>query len=84
MAGCRAQYKGTGTLNGVGGYKFLLTATDGNKCGSPTPDQFRIKITDASGNLVYDNRAGTSDDMDAADPQDIASGSIVIHEQGKK
>jgi hypothetical protein len=28
---------------------------------------------------VYDNRLGLSDDIDAADPQIISGGSIVIH-----
>src|SRR2546427_8433734 len=30
VAGARAQYKGTGTINGQGSYKFLLTAIDGD------------------------------------------------------
>ena len=29
IAGAKAQYKGTGTINGSGNYGFLLTATDG-------------------------------------------------------
>jgi hypothetical protein len=74
VAGSKAQYKGTGEINGVTGFGFLLTATDGS------PDKFRIKIWKLSDNsVVYDNKFGTSDDIDAADPQAIASGSIVVH-----
>jgi hypothetical protein len=80
VSGCKAQYRGTGTVNGESGYKFLLTAYDANINGCGTSDKFRIKIWRAnSGTVVYDNRLGTSDDMDLADPQAIASGSIVIH-----
>jgi hypothetical protein len=79
VSGARAQYKGTGRLNGVSGYKFLLTAVDGQVSGGGGADKFRIKITNSAGVVVYDNRMGVSDDIDAADPQTIAGGSIVIH-----
>ncbi len=75
VAGSKAQFKGTGTLNGVAGHGFLLTAYDGGKSGV---DRFRIKISDASG-TVYDNNVAASDDLDTANPQNIAGGSIVIH-----
>ena len=79
VAGCKAQYKGTGTVNGVTGYGFLLTATDGNICAAKTADKFRIKVWDTdTDTIVYDN-VGGSDDIDAANPQDINGGSIVIH-----
>jgi len=69
QAGTNAQYKGTGTINGGGEYKFTLWATDGS------PDTFRIRIwwEDATEHVVYDN--GFS--------QPIGSGSIVIHTGGK-
>ncbi len=72
VAGNKAQFKGTGTINGNGSYGFLLTAYDGS------PDRFRIKITGSSG-VVYDNKFGSSDDIDGADPQAISDGSIVVH-----
>jgi hypothetical protein len=78
VSGCKAQYRGTGTINGSGSYSFVLTAYDSAINGCGTTDRFRIKITDG-GTTVYDNRIGTSDDMDLADPQGIDSGSIVIH-----
>jgi hypothetical protein len=76
--GGKAQYKGTGTVNGVAGYGFLLTATDGAIAGGP--DKFRIKIWEiATDTLVYDNVAAAGEDIDVAAPQAIAHGSIVIH-----
>jgi uncharacterized repeat protein (TIGR02543 family) len=49
----RAQYKGTGTINGSGQYKFMIWATD-NGSGS---DTFRIKIWDVldEDEVIYDN-----------------------------
>lgn len=41
--------------------------------------KFRIKVWNAGG-VVYDNVVGASDDIDAAKPQAIAGGSIVIHD----
>jgi len=80
VAGAKAQYKGSGTINGAGDYGFLLTATDGQQQGDGGVDKFRIKIVDnAIGAVVYDNVRGGSDDMSAANPQAIGGGSIVIH-----
>ena len=74
VSGSRAQYSGTGTVNGQGGYGFLVTVTDGEV------DTFRMKIWNRSTGVVfYDNVPGASDDIDAANPQAIASGSITIH-----
>ena len=72
VAGDRAQFKGDGTINGVGGYGFLLTAIDG------ATDKFRIKIVRKSdGSVVYDNQSGYGDDSPAATA--LSGGSIVIH-----
>ena len=81
VAGSKAQYKGVGTINGWDGYGFLLSATDGDaKNHGDGVDKFRIKIWDTgSGDIVYDNKLGASDDIDMADPQEIGGGSIVIH-----
>lgn len=80
VAGAKAQYKGSGTINGAGDYGFLLTATDGQVSGGGGVDKFRIKIVDkVAGTVVYDNVHGVSDDLDAADPQAIGGGSIVVH-----
>ncbi|HEX5614677.1 MAG TPA: multicopper oxidase domain-containing protein [Acidimicrobiia bacterium] len=83
VAGAKAQYKGTGTVNGVGSYGFLLTATDGALNGGGGFDRFRIKIwdIDAASAIVYDNVLGASDDIDTANPTVITSGSIVVHKK---
>lgn len=72
ISGSRAQFKGTGTVNGAGDYGFLLTATDGQ------PDQFRIKITDrVTGQLVYDNMMGASDTDPLAGASTILGGGSI-------
>jgi hypothetical protein len=73
VAGSKAQYRGAGTVNGEPGYGFVLTAYDDD------PDRLRLKVWDAAHAVVYDNRQGASDDLDAADPQAIGGGSIVVH-----
>lgn len=68
QAGTNAQFKGTGTINGSGVYKFMLWAGDG------APDTFQIKIwTEENGGetVIYDNGFN----------QAIAGGSIVIHKK---
>jgi hypothetical protein len=77
VAGSKAQYKGVGTINGSGSYQFLITAIDGAKINSTSPDRFRIKITSGS-STIYDNQMGQSEDSDASTA--IAGGSIVIHD----
>jgi len=72
IAGSKAQYKGTGTINGAGNYGFMLTAIDG------TPDRFRIKIWNkATGDVIYDNMLGVADDGNPITV--LGGGSIVIH-----
>jgi len=67
----RAQFKGTGTINGTGEYKFMLWADDGE------PDTLRMKIweEDELGNetVVYDNGSD----------QAISGGSIIVHTSKK-
>lgn len=77
IAGARAQYKGTGTLNGVDGYGFMLTATDGHLTSGDGLDRIRIKIWDSTGALVYDNQIGAA--TGDAPTTALANGSIVIH-----
>jgi len=78
VGGARAQFKGTGTINGAGSYGFLLTAIDGDLPGGGGVDRFRIKIWDnATGTVVYDDQTGASD---GSDPTTVlGGGSIVIH-----
>jgi alpha-tubulin suppressor-like RCC1 family protein len=83
IAGYRAQYKGSGTINGEGDYGFLLTAIDGALTQSQDFDSFRIKIWDIATDLIiYDNQMGMSDNDDSA--TELGGGSIVIHDTTKK
>ncbi|WP_440956237.1 PKD domain-containing protein [Methanosarcina sp. Mfa9] len=79
IAGARAQYKGTGTINGEGEYGFMLTAIDAGLTPSTDVDLFRIKIWDKSTDaIVYDNMLGAED---TAEPTtELQGGSIKIHE----
>ena len=78
IAGAKAQYKGTGTINGTGDYGFLLTAIDGQVSGGGGVDKFRMKIWDKSTDaVIYDNQRGAAEDGDAATL--LGGGSIVIH-----
>jgi PKD repeat protein len=74
QGGSRAQFKGTGTINGAGSYRFMLWA------GDSAPDTFRIRIwtEDDLGNEtdVYDNGF---DGSGYENGQPIGGGSIVIH-----
>ena len=79
VSGPLAQYKGAGTVGGVPGFTFLLTARDGGAPGGGGVDQLRMKIRDGAGGIVYDNAIGASDGIDQARPQAIGGGSIVIH-----
>ena len=78
VSGPKAQFKGSGTINGSGNYDFILTATDGQINGGGGVDKFRIKIWDhATGQIIYDNQMGADDD--ASPTTAITSGSIIIH-----
>ena len=79
IAGAKAQYKGTGTINGVGNFGFMLTVTDGQVSGGGRADKFRNKIWDKDNGdaIVYDNKLGAAD---TADPTTtLGGGSIVVH-----
>jgi hypothetical protein len=77
VAGAKAQYKGIGTINGAGTYRFMLTAIDGDLLASGKgADKFRIRIWDDNG-LIYDNQMGKDENGDFA--TEIQGGSIVIH-----
>jgi hypothetical protein len=82
IAGAKAQYKGTGTINGSGNYGFILTAVDGSQLGGGQSDRFRIKIWDNNNNgtIVYDNQINTTDDSGLTTPGTLlGGGSIQVH-----
>ena len=72
QGGTNAQFKGAGSINDDGDYRFMLWAGDGAKNES---DTFRIKIwdEDEAGNesVIYDN----------GPDQPIGGGSIVVHKK---
>jgi hypothetical protein len=74
--GGKVQFKGVGTVNGIGDFGFLIFATDG-AATQPigAPDSFRIRIWDKGDNdaVVYDNLL----------EQPLAEGSIIVHTQKK-
>jgi hypothetical protein len=78
IAGAKAQYKGSGTINGAGDYGFMLTAIDGSASGGGGVDKFRLKVWDKTTSaVIYDNQTGAAD---SADPTTaLGGGSIVIH-----
>jgi hypothetical protein len=78
VSGARAQYKGSGTINGGGDYGFTLTAVDGQVNGGGGADNLRLKIYDkGSGRVIYDNQMGSAD---SASPDTVlGGGSVVIH-----
>jgi hypothetical protein len=80
ISGAKAQYRGTGTVNGAGNYGFLLTATDGSIGGGGGVDKIRIKVWDNNhgSGTVYDNAPG-SDDINTSAQTALGGGSIVIH-----
>jgi hypothetical protein len=84
VAGHKAKYKGSGTINGRGDYGFMLTAIEGDLIAGGGADQFRIRIWDktASDSLVYDSQMGEAQNSDAA--SQVVGGSIVIRTQGKE
>lgn len=78
VAGANAKFKGTGTINGVGNYGFMLTAADGQINGGGGNDKFRIKIWDKNNGdaIVYDNQMGQPDDSNVGTA--LSGGSIAI------
>jgi PKD repeat protein len=75
VSGAKVRFKGLGTINGAGGFEFVVSAIDGDVDG---PDTFRIKIWETvTGIVVYDNEVGRGD---GAPPTTVlGGGSIVIH-----
>ena len=84
VSGARAQYKGRGTINGTGNFRFLLTAVDRDRLGGSAQDRFRMKIwyyDSAQQNdvTVYDNQMDTSLAGGYDEGSEVSRGSIMIH-----
>lgn len=81
VGGTKAQYKGSGSLNGQPNYKFMLTAIDG---GNKGVDRFRIRIwhydEQAQADVVdYDNQVDSSLAGTAQEGTNVRAGNIVVH-----
>jgi hypothetical protein len=75
ITGGSAQIAGTGTINGKGSYRFILSAIDGDLTGRRgDPDRLRIQIFGPRG-VIYDNAIDGTPDLTTP----ISGGSIVIH-----
>jgi hypothetical protein len=71
-----ARFKGVGTINGEGEYKFMLWAGDGT--GAEGADTFRIRIW-----TEEEVTAVETDVYDNGSDQAIGGGSIVVHTKKK-
>lgn len=81
VAGARAKFKGSGTVNNQGDFGFQVTGIDGQVNGGGGIDQFRIKIWDKlDDQVIYDNKLGTDDT--SYDAQEIGGGSVTVHNEG--
>jgi hypothetical protein len=71
VSGNRAQFWGTGTLNGVAA-RFRVTVIDGQASGHDgAPDAIRIELWDASGaTVLYDTQPGAARDAAVTTPTD--------------
>jgi PKD repeat protein len=83
VAGGRAQYQGSGTVNGTGNYKFLMTVVDGTGTKSVGQGRIRMKIwhIDARTNaevVDYDNQVETSTLAAGSEGSVVGAGSIAI------
>ena len=77
VAGPTALMKGSGTVNDVPGFGFLISAVDGQINGGGGIDRFRIKIWNKSTNaVVYDNQVGVDENADPTTT--LGGGSIAI------
>ncbi len=86
VSGLRAQYSGTGRLNGVDGYRFSVSAIDGDLPGGNGKDRLRLRIwhTDTSGAAVvdYDNQINPALAGTLREGSVVQHGRVVIRSRG--
>jgi hypothetical protein len=76
VSGAKATLKGTGTIDRVPGYSFLISGIDGGQTGGAY--YIRVQIKDPGGNVFYDTQLGAPE---TADPTTTLNngGKIQIH-----
>jgi len=77
----QAILKGSATVNGQSGYRFIASMIDGNIVVKNGTDYLRLIVWDNAGNVLYDNQSGNLDNARASNP--IYEGQIVIHKSKK-
>jgi probable HAF family extracellular repeat protein len=83
LAGGRVQYQGSGTINGAGKFKFLLSAVTGAAATAGAPSRLRMKIwhldtrTDAEV-VDYDNARPVRASVAGAEGSELGGGQIVL------
>ena len=78
VSGHKAQFRGTGKVNGETGYKFVLTATTATSPAAAARTSSGSRSRSPTGVIVYDT-GGVVRGHGPADPTAIGGGSIVIH-----
>jgi parallel beta-helix repeat protein len=70
---------GQGTVNGAGGYSFIIALAEGktNGKGKGGADMVRVKIWDEAGSVIYDTQPGSAD----WDPPalELSGGNLKVH-----
>ena len=77
VAGARAQFKGTGTINGSGSYNFLLTAIDGQI--DPVVVESTSSASRSLAQAVWYTTTTWAANDSSAPSTALGGGSIVIH-----
>ncbi|MDI9633567.1 MAG: PKD domain-containing protein [Methanolinea sp.] len=78
ISGPCAHIRGSGTVNGRGGFDFILSAIDGRKPGGGGVDRFRVEIWDrATGEVLFDTQPGAPEG--ASPSMTPGGGSVQIH-----
>jgi hypothetical protein len=78
VAGSKAMFKGTGSINGADGFGFMISAIDGQIQNGDGIDRFRIKIHNpGTGGVIYDNLMNAGDNADPT--TELGGGNITIH-----
>jgi hypothetical protein len=73
----KAQYRGSATVNGQTGYRFMLSVVDGDRTAPKGPDRLRLEVRrTGDGSVVYDNQMGAVDDTDASTT--VTGGQITV------